>query len=71
MKSKVDFMMSANHPNSNSTEVTFNNLDIAVKQYFETAKQQLAALKIPPKIGYFYIHLKNQKDKKNYLCYIK
>lgn len=71
MKSKVDFMMSTNHRNSNSTEVTFNNLHIAVKQYLETAKQQLPALKISPKIGYFCIHLKNQKDKKNYLCYIK
>ena len=50
------------------TKMTFNKLDIAMKQCFEIKKQQILALKTPPKLGYFYTHLRSQKKKKNYLC---
>ena len=46
------------------TKMTFNKLDIVMKQCFEIKKQQILALKTPPKLGYFYTHLRNQKKKK-------
>ena len=63
---KQDRLHDINKPlqQKQDTKMTFNKLDIAMKQSFEIKKQQILALKTPPKLGYFYIHLRSQKKKK-------
>lgn len=63
---KQDRLHDINKPQQQQqdTKMTFKKLDIAMKQCFEIKKQQILALKTPPKLVYFYIHLRSQKKNK-------